>query len=228
MKVFIAVPAFGQMMSSQTAASLVALTKELAARDIFGGFSAISLPDIVDLRNVFLTTFYDRIDATHILMIDADMQFEPNLIADMLLADQPLVGALYPKKRLPIQFVGSALESNPLPIDNLLELEGVGCGVMLIRRDCIDNMIAAAQVEIEDDPLGVAGDLIKAQGATRMIRAFDLIKDGKRRLSEDFSFCKRHRDAGGKVYAVINHVLCHLGIYQFTGRYDSLYSKELN
>lgn len=32
-------------------------------------------------------------------------------------------------------------------------------------------------------------------------------------------FCHRHRAAGGKVYAVLNHTLCHLGIYPFTGRY---------
>lgn len=192
---------------------------------MFGGFSALSFPDIAELRNVFLSVWYQKLDASHILFVDADMQFEPELVADMLAADKPLVGCVYPKKRLPLSYVGSALDEQPEPEGNLLELEGVGCGVMLIRRDCIDRMIEADVVEIEDNPLGVAGELIGAHGLNRIIRAFDLVKDGKRRLSEDFSFTWRHRKAGGKVWAVINHTIAHLGIYQFAGNYSQLYTK---
>ncbi len=221
--IFCALPAFGHQVNSQTTTSLVALTQRLTLEGIPFAIGAISHPDIADLRNVFATTFYDCLDATHLLFVDADMQFEPELVLDMLRADVPLVGAIYPKKRLPISYVGSALDPQAEPEGNLLELEGLGCGVMLIRRDCIENIIAKGNVEIEEDPLGVAADMVKAHGATRIIRLFDLIKDGKRRLSEDFSFCKRHRDSGGRVMAIINHVTCHLGMYQFAGRYDELY-----
>ncbi|QPF87016.1 hypothetical protein IC762_12250 [Bradyrhizobium genosp. L] len=224
-KLFIALPAFGQQCNSQTTASLVALVEQLARRDISIGFSAISFPDIADLRNVLTTVFHDCLDATHMLMVDADMQFEPALVLDMLDADKPLVGCIYPKKRVPISWVGSALNPPAEPEGNLLELEGIGCGVTLIRRDCIENMIASGNVEIEDDPIGVAADMVKAHGATRMIRAFDLVRDGNRRLSEDFSFCCRHRKSGGKVWAVINHTLVHLGLYQYAGRYDQLYNR---
>jgi hypothetical protein len=222
-KIFIALPAFGQQVNSQTTASIVALTKELAERQMFGGFSSISFPDIADLRNVFLSVWYDTMDASHILMVDADMQFEPALVRDMILADKPLVGCIYPKKRLPIGWVGSALTPPAEPEGNLLELEGIGFGVTLIRRDCIDSMISSGTVEVEDEPTGVAAEMVQAHGGKRMIHAFDLIRDGKRRLSEDFSFCKRHRDSGGKVYAVINQVLTHLGLYQFSSRYSDMY-----
>lgn len=223
-KIFIALPAFGQQVNSQTTTSLVALTERLARQGIEIGICALSHPDIAELRNVFTTMFYDCVPtATHMLMVDADMQWEPELVLDMLAADKRLIGCLYPKKRYPITFVGSALEPPAEPEGNLLELEGLGCGVMLIRRDCIDQMIETGNVEVEDDPLGSAGDTAKAYGATRMIRAFDHIKDGRRRLSEDLSFCMRHRRAGGKVWAVINHTLCHLGLSQFAGRYSDLY-----
>ena len=221
-RLLIAVPAFGRQMSSHTAASLVALTDRLVRSGISIAFCTLSHPDIGELRNVFATMFYDCVPgATHLLFVDADMQFEPELVLDMLAADKPLVGCVYPKKRLPISFVASQFEDRPRPVadGNLLELEGLGCGVMLIRRDCIDQLIDTGNVEVEDDPLGAAGETIKAYGATRMIRAFDPIKDGRRRLSEDISFCKRVRDSGGNVYAVINHTITHLGIAQFTGTY---------
>lgn len=229
MKVFIACPSFGYQINSQTTASLVVLTKELAERGIFGGFSALSFPDIVDLRNVFLTTFYDALDATHMLFVDADMQFEPELVGDMLLADKPLIGALYPKKRLPLAWVGSALTPEAEPKDGLLELEGLGCGVMLIRRDCITDMIEAGKVDIQTDLGGSSlRGLLEQHGITRLIHGFDrIVTDDNRHLSEDLSFCHRHRASGGKVYAAINHAVTHLGTMPFTAKYsDMLRMKE--
>ena len=124
-------------MHSQTAASLIALTRELTPKRImFGGFSSLSFPDIADLRNVFLSVWFDGIKASHLLFVDADMQWEPELIFDMLVADKPLIGAIYPRKRNPISWVGLAPFTPPAASGgNLLELESLGCGVMLIRRN---------------------------------------------------------------------------------------------
>lgn len=229
MKVLICVPAFGHQNSSETTKSLVALTKELTERGSFAGFATHSFPDIVDLRNVFLSVWYEAIDASHLLFVDADMRFEPELVRDMLAADKPLVGVPYPKKRQPLSWVGSALEPPAAPEGNLLELEGIGCGVMLIRRDCISGMIDAGEVQVQSDLRGTAlTDLLEPYGVKRLIRAFDkVVTDIGRHLSEDFSFCHRHRQAGGKVYAVINHTVTHLGIMPFTARYSDMYAKEV-
>lgn len=228
MKVLICVPAFGHQMNSQTAVSLIALTKEMVDRQIFGGCNAVSFPDLIDLRNIFLTLWYDRSDATHLLFVDADMQFEPDLVGDMLRADKPLVGCIYPKKRLPLAWVGSPLEPPAEPENGLLEVEYLGAGVMLIRRDCVDAMITAGTVGIETDlrKTALAG-LLEPHGANRIILGFDkTVTDQDRKLSEDFSFCHRHRQAGGKVYAVINHTVTHLGVMPFTARYSDMFGMK--
>lgn len=221
MKIMIACPTFGMQMNAQTATSLFALAQVLTKKGIPAGITAQTQPDIVDLRNAMATVWYDCLDATHLLFVDADMQFEPGLVLDMLSADKPLIGGIYPKKRYPIEWVASALTPPAKPEGNLLELEGLGCGVMLIRKDCVDRIIEAEQVDIDSDPQGVVGDLIRPHGGTRALHLFDRIKDGNRQLSEDLSFCYRYRAAGGKVYAVLGHTICHLGLMQYTGRYST-------
>lgn len=229
MKILIALPAFGYQNSSETTKSLVALTKELAERQIFGGLACHSFPDIVDLRNVLLSVWYEAVDATHMLFVDADMGFEPDHVKDMVLADKQLCGAIYPKKRFPITWVGSALDPAPQPEGNLLEVEGIGCGLMLIRKDCISNMLDAGQADIQTDLSGTAlNSLLEPHGVKRLIRAFDkVVTEDGRHLSEDFSFCHRHRKAGGKVFACINHTISHYGVYPFSGKYSDLYASPV-
>ena len=215
-------PAFGRTNFSDTTASLVALTEQLARKDMFAGFGTHSYPDIVELRNFYLTFWFDCYTvATHLLMVDADMQFEPELVFDMLEADKPLIGAIYPAKTLPIKWVGSVANKDylPDPNTNLIgdeDLEGLGCGVMLIRRDCVQAMLDRGVVQTETHIAHGLGELIQKAGGKRRIRAFDLVTDGDRRLSEDFSFCWRHRKAGGKLYAPVNHRVGHLGVMNYS------------
>lgn len=222
-KIFIALPAFGQNNSSHTTASLVALTRSLTEREWFGGFGEMSFPALDDLRAMFLTLFFDKIDATHILFIDADMRFEPQLVLDMIEFDKPLVGTLYAKKTLPIEWVGSALQGDQEIDGGFLKVEGVGFGVTLIRRDCVQAIIDDGKTEIETNlDRHTAGKMLKSQGIERMIRAFDTVNLPDRRLSEDFSFCWRYRQSGGEVWAATHHRVVHIGQYGFAGQYGRL------
>ena len=161
------------------------------------------------------------------LFVDADMQFEPQLVVDMLMADKPLVGCIYPKKKLPISWVGSALPSNPQPENGLLEMEGVGCGVTLIRRDCVEAMLEQDLCPIQNDDTKTGLLHLVDTPYKRIIQAFNKVTDEEgRHLSEDFSFCWRHRKAGGKVYAAINHAVTHIGPQQYTARYSDLYKRD--
>lgn len=192
----------------------------MAERKQFGGFAQMSYPDLEDLRAMFLSIFFDKIDASHILFVDADMQFEPQLVLDMVDFDKPLVGCLYPKRTLPISWVGSKLEGEQVVESGFLKVEGIGFGVALISRDCVQAMIDGGHAEIDTDlDAHTAGKMLQSQGITRMIRAFDKIKIPGRRLSEDFSFCYRHRQTGGDVWAATHHRVTHIGDYGFGARY---------
>lgn len=215
-----AMPAFGQTNCSQTTRSLMALAKALMATGREYYFGTQSFPDIAELRNIFLTIWFDRIDASHMLMVDSDMDFEPQLVLDMLAFNKPLVGCLYPKRTLPIEFVGRPLKGKPNTEGGFLEMEGVGFGVTLIRRDCVQTMLDS-QEAVSDRRLDnhVYGPMLKEQGVVRIIKAFDNIETETGKMAEDLSFCRRYRESGGQVWAATHHKVTHIGQYGFSGKF---------
>jgi hypothetical protein len=106
--IFIFVPAFGQIISATTFLTTHGLRQHLATKGIGGGISTLSFPDIAELRSMAVTVWYDTMpNSTHILFIDADMGFPPELVSDMLILDEPLVGTVYPQRKLPLSWAGS-------------------------------------------------------------------------------------------------------------------------
>jgi len=221
--VFVFCPAFGHQISSGTVISICELMQAFYIRGIGGGFSTLSFPDIAELRSMAMTIWYDTLkDSDYLLYIDADMGFKPELVLDYLAFDEPVVGCLYPKKILPISYVGSSTgEITAQTRGYFIEVGGVGFGVTMIRRDAVTAIIEKFP-EIIDDRLKmhVAADLLKGSGTNRIIRAFDKIEDPKEGwLSEDLSFCRRWRECGGKVWAAVGHTVSHIGLFPFTGKY---------
>lgn len=214
-------PAFGRTNCTETTMSLMALPPALASRGISYCFTTQSSSEIAELRNMILTLWYDRLlEYGHLLMIDADMGFEPELVLDMFDLDHPLAACLYPKKTNPISFVGKFKGPRPVIKDGFVDMAGAGCGVMLIRRDCVAEMLEKG-VAVSDDRIATHGsrDTLEQWGVKRLIRAFDKIETPTGRLSEDYSFCRRHIDCGGTVWAAGHHRITHVGQYGFSGRF---------
>lgn len=180
-----------------------------------------SLPDIPELRNMLATLWYDRTDAEWFLGVDADMAFYPELILDMLKFGKPLMGCFYPKRTLPISFVGKPLPGEQRREGGFLEVEAVGGGVLMFNRECIKMLLDSGQA-VSDTALShhVSRDHLASWGVNRIIRAFDKIKTDRGEISEDYSFCRRYRNAGGEVWACTAHSITHVGPYGYTARYQ--------
>src|SRR5260221_10260862 len=107
-KVFLFVPAFGGNISATTFMTTHMWQQVLSGKGIGAGISTLSFPDIGELRDMATTIWYDSMpDFTHLLFIDADMGFPAELVLDMLMFDEPLVGTIYPQRHLPRWSAGS-------------------------------------------------------------------------------------------------------------------------
>lgn len=221
--VFIFVPAFGQTITAATFLTTHAVRAVLGSKGIGGGISTLSFPDIAELRSMATTIWYDTMpNSSHILFIDADMGFPPELVMDMLLFDEPLVGTIYPQRKLPLSWAGSGTgDSVTQRRGDFMEVEGVGFGCTMIRRDCITKMLEVYP-EMVDTRLHLhpAGETMRQTGTNRLLRFFEKMDMPERGvISEDLSFCIRWRKAGGQVWAAIGHKMSHVGPYDFAARY---------
>lgn len=221
--IFTFVPAFGQTITATTFLTTHAMQQAFNQKGIGGGISTLSFPDIAELRNMVLTIWYDTMpQCSHLLFIDADMGFSPDLVLDMLLFDEPLVGAVYPQRKLPLSWAGSGTgEPVTARRGNFMLVEGVGFGCTLIRRD-LPKIMLEKMPELVDTRLHLhpAGDTLRNAGANRMIRAFEKLDVPDRGLiSEDLSFCIRWKQCGGQTWAAIGHKMSHVGPFDFSARY---------
>ncbi len=214
-KVFVFVPAFGRQITTTTFETSHALMIALSAKGIQAAIASFSWPDIEEIRNMVLSWWYDtQPDSTHLLFLDADVGFPPEAVLDMLTFSEPLVGGIYPKKCYPLEWVASGTEA-PEYRAGFIEVDGLGAGCLLIRRDAVTAMIARFP-ELVRDYMTIPD--LRYAGATRTFGFFDCLRlpDG-RKVSEDISFCRRFRETGGKVWATTQYTFTHEGPHAFQG-----------
>ncbi len=237
-KLFIAVPAYGESIFSQCVRSLFKLSAEITRRGWASSLATLSYADIAEGRNILLTHWYDRSDASHLLFVDADMAFEPALICDMVEFGEPVVGAIYPRRQFHLDRFAKAIAAGqptekakagsydyvvrePSPQstarNGFIRVGGCGTGILLVQRSCVDRLISKIPDLVDPRPPRNFG---LGESNARLIRAFDFLTVDGDRLSEDFSFCHRWRQqCGGEVWANISHSVTHLGLQNFSASY---------
>lgn len=218
-KIFMFVPAFGQQITAATFMTTHALQQKFTEKSIHASIATLSFPDIAELRSMAMTIWYDTMpDTEYMLFIDSDMGFSPDMVTDMMLFGEPLVGAIYPQRNLPVSWAGSGTgEATTARRGNFMLVEGVGFGCTLMRRDMVTRMIEKFP-ELVDTRIDMQpyGKILRSAGAARLIRLFDKMNIPERGwVSEDLSFCIRHRACGGEVWAAVGYRISHVGPYDY-------------
>jgi hypothetical protein len=195
---------------------------------------------IADARNYLLTNWYDRTDSTHLLFVDADMGFEPQLILDMVAFNKPIVGVIYTRRKIDLHKLvalaakGEAVERaiagahdfilrplrgrQPRQIKGFSEVEGCGTGIMLIQRSAVEKMLRMLPSINDSKPKKTAPAL--GSGLNRLIRAFDMIDVDGVPLIDDYAFCYRWQGlCKGELWARVDQSVTHIGLHRFSGRY---------
>lgn len=156
-------------------------------------------------------------EGTHLMFIDSDVSGPPGSIRRLLEYDLPFVASAYPKRQDPITFSFRYLEGASGPVydqeSGLLEVAGVSGGFCCMSREMLRRMIVAYP-DLEF--------YCQLAPFYRSVALFDPFwysdKDGRHRLSEDYSFCERWRKIGGKVLIDPEVTLGHTGNKRFTAK----------
>jgi hypothetical protein len=168
-------------------------------------------------RNNLVAKFLYNQSATHLMFIDTDLGFDAESILRLLVANQDVVGGVYPMKRIPIRYVINTVP-NPVVMGDLVEVSTLGTGFMMVKRDVILKMIAAHPELKYRDNIGIG-----PQYEQYMYGLFDtMIDHDTNYLSEDWTFCYLWRLMGGKVFADTGIKLDHTGYHKYAGDLDEL------
>jgi hypothetical protein len=167
-------------------------------------------------RDLFCAKFLASA-ATDLIFIDHDLQWTPGAILKLLGHPVDVVAGIYPKRSDPLGFhcrfiaEREELRGGDEPgTEKLLEVEGVPAGFMRISRRCLEQMVLKYPEKRFADkyaPKGFAWAL------------FDNIHEGDVYFGEDYSFCRRWRQIGGKVWADPEIPLGHIGNKTFYGTF---------
>lgn len=238
-KLNIATPAYKGEYASPYVRSFYSLLSAAPSMGLRFSFSEIDYSDIVTSRNYLISNFfYNKVDCSHLLFIDADMGFPSQLISEMLALNEEVVGVAYPKRSIDLEklhslnnqsfkkayaqassFIGYPSEPHPRN-PAFRKVQGCGTGILLISRECINRMLQRCPEIIDRTrfkrlPFG-------AKFST-FLTPFNKIELDDRELSEDFSFCQRWtKDCGGSIYANVTHDIEHVGNFTVKTCYSDL------
>lgn len=175
------------------------------------------------LRDLLTKSFLDS-GAEYMLCVDADVGWGVEQLDQLwsclrdLTLDREMVAGLYPRKSLrDVRPIAALLnETRETPKHGLLRQAAcVGAGFMLMHRSGILRM-----VDRYKDTLSYPSDAVNPENGTSvgLWSPFCAVKSsgGMIYLGEDYSFCQRWREMGGKIWAMPDVELTHQGECTYT------------
>lgn len=182
-------------------------------------------------RNVSVGRFMQKTEAEYFMFIDADVHFDPESVIRLLESGHDISVACYPKKcvmwdqaktcvkngdtRDPAKMASSLVvnfgATNRPVVNGFIEILDGPTGFMMIKREVFKTLEEKfPELWCKNDHQNRDFDDYHA--------CFDCMIDpvSKRYLSEDYAFCRRYQQTGGKIFADINTTLGHVGNLPFS------------
>lgn len=235
-KVFLSTPCYGGLCLEAFAASVLKLQIACFQHGIQLMIDTTENESLVHrARNISVARFYHKTDCDYFMFIDADIHFDPESVIRLIESGHDVAVAVYPKKCIMwdqaktsikmgenknLAKTSSSLVMNFKHASTRIEngfaevLDGP-TGFMLFTRDVVKQMY-------EKYPeLNCVNDH-QNKDLDEYCAIFDCMidPDNRRYLSEDYAFCRRWQQMGGKIYADVMTTLGHVGNLRFNGILD--------
>ena len=251
-KFFIATPCYGGQLNEPYFRSVIKMMTFFNGHQIPLAFGTIANESLVTRARNVLVAYFLASDYTHLMFIDADIEFQTEDILKLYAHKKDVVVGAYPKKGVAWDKIRSNL-IDPANKDKVLSDRDVASFGS-------DYAINFKFVDKETKTIGVENGLIKLHDAgtgfmmisraaiLKMIKAypefkynnhvninnadlkehfyalFDTMIDpiDRRYLSEDYTFCRRWQEIGGDVWLDPSISLNHYGHFCFQGNPEAI------
>ena len=221
--------------------ALLEFQKVCMLKGIIVSFTILKSSLVTQGRNMCVATFLNEPHKyTHMLFIDSDINFSYESIFEMIALDKEVIAIPYPMKTLnwdkikrlskestsadELATLGftypiKVKDTNNITVqNNVMEVTHAPTGCMLIKRSVFDKMIEAyPHLEI-NQPTILNGSETDSKNIYNFFDTFHDVKT-KKYYGEDFGFCQKWTDIGGKCYCYIGRFITHVGEYQYSGRF---------
>jgi len=251
-KFFIATPCYGGQLNEPYFRSVIKLMTFFNGHSIPLAFGTIANESLVTrARNVLLAYFLAS-DYTHLLFIDADIEFNVEDVLKLYVHDKDVIVGAYPKKGV----AWDRIRSNILDPNNkektLTDRDIAAYGsdyainFKFINKE--QKTIAVENGIIKLHDAGTGFMMIKREAILKMIKAYpefkynndvninnESLKDhfyamfdtsidpvDRRYLSEDYTFCRRWQEIGGDIWLDPSISLNHYGHFCFQGNPEAI------
>jgi glycosyltransferase involved in cell wall biosynthesis len=240
-KILIATPCFGNMITNGYFLSILA-TMQHFANDPFVEICILTIGDqslVTKARNMCVTSFMQG-DYTHLLFIDADIQFNPENIRRLIDKNDDVVCGAYPVKRIEWEALrsidpsvlktlsDSEIQARLLKynlhvttqtgeyskrIDNgFMDVSRAATGFMLIRRTVFTKLM---KLHPELKYINIE----EPEAVQKYLWSFFNCGINKYQayVGEDYNFCDMWTNVGGKIWIDILSPLSHIGTHTYNG-----------
>lgn len=212
-------------------ASLASTLLFLAEQGVRVTFQFVVGSSVVHKARNELVAHFLMSDFTDLLFVDDDMQFEPNAVLRLLGSDKPLIGGVgrmrCPRPNSdpavwcwrPLRGPGGDLIQDEM---GAVEVRGFGAAFMLINRRVFADLVEAHPEWKREGAADWPADL-----RAHYLEFFTHSeRDEFGELSEDYGFCHRWRQLGGRVWADPTIRLGHVGAFNYAGAVEDLLIQE--
>lgn len=234
-KLMVATPMYGGNAKAEFTRCLMNLGTACAQLEVPMVLDTLSGESLIPRARNLLANDFLKSDCTHLLFIDADIRFDPVDAIRLLVAERELIGGPYPMKTIDWDFVRRLVLARPditpaelqrasrhyhfnyLPNQRggydhskPLEVLNVSTGFMLIAR----GVFEAIRARWPEQNYRTNSDHAAEE---RLYNYFGVSIEDDVLLSEDYYFCKRWSETGGRVWLAPWMKMQHIGEYTYGG-----------
>jgi hypothetical protein len=206
-KIFIGTVSSNAVVSAYYLSSMFKSQEVLNKKNIDCYFDIIIDEPILELaRNRLLSIFIES-DCDELILIDSDQAWEPEDLMKLVNSDKDFIGApvmLKTENRYNVSFKKCYNE-------DIMEVDYVGTGFLKISKKVAKQVF----------------DVSKKYNSGKDAMAFEIMVFDDRILSEDFSFCKKWKSVGGKIFIDTTINPYHIGNSVIKGNFKEYISNML-